>query len=178
MILIVGLGNPGERYLNTRHNIGFMLLDLLIKEKNPSKIKLSCDGELYKDSKYLYLKPQTFMNNSGISVAKVVDFYKVERIIVCHDEMDIDFCRIKIKKAGSSGGHNGLKSIDKHIGNNYERLRIGIGRPQNKEDVINFVLAEFNKDEKEKLSDFLDYCKNALVFLLNNNIQESQNKFH
>lgn len=178
MILIVGLGNPGERYSNTRHNIGFMLLDLLIKENNPSKVKLSCDGELYKDSKYLYLKPQTFMNNSGISVAKVVDFYKIERIIVCHDEMDIEFNRIKIKKAGSSGGHNGLKSIDKHIGNDYERLRIGIGRPQNKEEVINFVLEEFNKDEKEKLKDFLEHCKEALKFLLNNSIQESQNKFH
>ncbi len=177
MILIVGLGNPGEKYKNTRHNLGFMLIDEIL---NNTFIKqnLNCNGELYKKQNLLILKPLTYMNNSGESVKKVVDFYKPTRIIVCHDELDIPFAKLRIKQGGSSGGHNGLKSIDAFIGNNYERMRLGIGKPENKEDVINFVLHCFTQQENEQLKDFLIFSKQALEYLIENDIQKTQNLFH
>lgn len=177
MILVVGLGNPGEKYKNTRHNLGFMLVDSIL-DSSFIKQSLNCSGELYKKQNLLILKPLTYMNNSGESVKKVFDFYKPERVIVCHDELDIPFAKIKIKKGGSSGGHNGLKSIDNYIGNDYERLRLGIGKPSNKSDVINYVLNNFNELEISQLEEFLRYSKDALEYLLQNSIINTQNKFH
>lgn len=177
MILVVGLGNPGEKYASTRHNLGFMLIDKLLNSSY-TKQSLNCNGELYKKQNILLLKPLTYMNNSGESVKKVVDFYKPERIIVCHDEMDINFSKLKIKKGGSSGGHNGLKSIDNFIGNDYERIRLGIGKPDLKYEVINYVLDNFNENEKQELENFLNYSKDALEYLLDNDILKAQNKFH
>lgn len=177
MILVVGLGNPGEKYSKTRHNLGFMLIDNILNSSY-NKQSLNCNGELYKKQDLLLLKPLTYMNNSGESVRKVVDFYKPTRVIVCHDEMDIGFSKIKIKKGGSAGGHNGLKSIDSFIGNDYERIRLGIGKPEIKSDIINFVLSNFNKEEEQKLQDFLDYSKDALECLIAKDILTAQNKFH
>lgn len=177
MILVVGLGNPGEKYKNTRHNLGFMLIDKIL-DSSFKKQNLNCNAELYKKQDLLLLKPLTYMNNSGESVKKVVEFYKPERIIVCHDEMDIGFCKLKIKKGGSSGGHNGLKSIDALIGNEYERVRLGIGKPQFKYEVINYVLDNFSKEEEKELQSFLDYSKEALEYLISNDILKTQNKFH
>jgi len=154
MFLLVGLGNPGPKYKNNRHNIGFMVIDYLIDSLNPTEIKKKeFKGFLYKSKDILLLKPQTFMNLSGESVAAVKNFYKINNsnIIVIHDDLDLKFGAIRFKIGGSSGGHNGLKSIDKYIGNDYIRVRIGIGRPKDKKDVINFVLSDFNEKEREFL---------------------------
>ena len=176
MILIVGLGNPGGKYENTRHNAGFMVIDRLL---SPQAIKISNEkfqGELYKMGSLLLLKPQTFMNLSGKSVQAVANFYKPERIIVIHDDLDLAFGAMKFKIGGSSGGHNGIKSIDSLIGNEYERVRIGIGR--GKFDTINFVLGKFGEDEREILDETLNYAKNAVEFLIKNNIDETTRKFN
>lgn len=176
MILIVGLGNPGGKYENTRHNAGFMVIDRLL---SPQAIKISNEkfqGELYKMGSLLLLKPQTFMNLSGKSVQAVANFYKPERIIVIHDDLDLAFGAMKFKIGGSSGGHNGIKSIDSLMGNEYERVRIGIGR--GKFDTINFVLGKFGEDEREILHETLNYAKNAVEFLIKNDIDETARKFN
>ena len=151
MKLIVGLGNPGKKYEFNRHNVGFLAIDYLIDKFNASKISSKFKGELFKASDYLFLKPTTFMNLSGESVKLVKDFYKIknEDIIVIHDDIDLKLGALKFKRGGSSGGHNGLKSIDANIGNDYYRIRIGFGRPDRKEEVVNYVLSDFSKDELE-----------------------------
>ena len=133
MYLIVGLGNPGEKYKNTRHNIGFMVVNSIINSINPTPInKPQFRGELYKKNNLFLLKPQTFMNLSGESLLIVKNYFKIENIIVIHDDLDLAYGVIKIKKGGGNGGHNGLKSIDKLIGNDYIRVRIGISKPDKK----------------------------------------------
>ena len=176
MILIVGLGNPGVKYENTRHNIGFMVIDKLKDEKfiliNSEKFQ----GELYKKGSLLFLKPQTFMNLSGKSVKAVKDFYKPDRIIVIHDDLDLKFGAMKFKNGGSNAGHNGLKSIDELIGQDYERVRIGIGN--DKLNTINHVLGKFSSDENEKMPEILDYAKNAVLYLIQNDIALTTQKFN
>lgn len=174
MILIVGLGNPTKQYENTRHNIGFMLIDLLKNSDFVDVGSLKFQGELYKFKDILLLKPTTFMNLSGNSVKAVNDFYKPSRIVVIHDDLDLCFGTVKFKRGGSSGGHNGIKSIDNLIGNDYERVRIGIGRSGN---AASFVLGEFSKDEQEYLYKILNHCKNAVNELINSDINSVSQKF-
>ena len=174
MTLIVGLGNPTSKYENTRHNIGFMLIDAL-KNSNFTDVSSSkFQGELFKYSNLLLLKPTTFMNLSGNSVKAVNDFYKPQRIIVIHDDIDLPFGAMKFKKGGSSGGHNGIKSIDGLIGNDYERVRVGIGHDG---DAKNFVLGEFGDEDKKALDEILAYTKNAVCELLKSDINEISQKF-
>ncbi len=159
MKLIVGLGNPGPTYSNTRHNIGFMVVDSLIQNLQPSNIsKKSFEGELYKKGDLLLLKPTTFMNLSGKSVQAVANFYKInlDDILVVHDEIDIPFGAIKLKKGGGSGGHNGLKSIDTMVGKEYNRLRLGVDKPERKEMVAGYVLGRFNPKEESVLDRFVE----------------------
>jgi PTH1 family peptidyl-tRNA hydrolase len=152
MKLIVGLGNPGSKYEFNRHNVGFLAVDYLIEEFRANKESSKFKGELFKSNDFLFLKPTTYMNSSGESVVLVKNFYKLqnEDIIVIHDDIDLKVGALKFKRGGGSGGHNGLKSIDKMIGNDYYRVRIGVGRPENKEEVINYVLSDFTKDEFDK----------------------------
>ncbi|MBM0636762.1 aminoacyl-tRNA hydrolase [Campylobacter sp. VicNov18] len=167
MILVVGLGNIGVEYENTRHNVGFMLVDLVLKQGNfidltNSKFK----GELFKmNSSLLLLKPSTYMNHSGFSVKAVKDFYKCEKIIVIHDDIDINLGSLRFKKGGSSGGHNGLKSIDSLCGSDYIRIRIGVGKGEN---VISHVLGKFKADEEVILTKVLQHSKEALLELIKN----------
>jgi PTH1 family peptidyl-tRNA hydrolase len=129
-MLIVGLGNPGPKYQNTRHNVGFMVIDELINRLNPTKLSSSSfNGELYKTKNHYLLKPYTFMNLSGECVIKVKNFYKIEvdDIVVIHDDLDLPFGSVRFKKGGGHGGHNGLKSCDSFITKEYIRVRIGIG---------------------------------------------------
>ncbi len=177
--LLVGLGNPTQKYEKNRHNIGFMVIDKLIEEFGAIDIsKSQFKGKLYKSSKALLLKPTTFMNLSGESVVQVCKYYKIDitDVIVICDELDIDFGRIKLKRGGSSGGHNGLKSIDKHCSNEYIRVRIGIGKPQNK-DIIAHVLSDFNKEESKCLPKIIDFAKELSKELLTKELQEVQNSF-
>ena len=151
MKLIVGLGNPGNKYKFNRHNVGFLAVDYLIDKLNASKLSSKFKGDLFKSNEYLFLKPTTFMNLSGESVKLVKDFYKLdnEDIIVIHDDIDLKLGALRFKRGGSSGGHNGLKSIDENIGNDYYRIRIGVGRPERKEEVVNYVLSDFSDEELE-----------------------------
>lgn len=163
MFLVVGLGNPGNKYENNRHNIGFKIIDSLIEDFKAIHISnKDFLGELYKSHNLLFLKPTTFMNLSGKSVLAVKNFYKVQDILVLHDELDLPFGSIKFKYGGSSGGHNGLKSIDALCGNLYYRLRYGIGKPLEKEKVISWVLEDFTKEEIKLQKDLILHCIKAI----------------
>lgn len=164
MRLIVGLGNITKQYENTRHNVGFMLIDELLKSVSYTKItKSQFKGEAFKASNDLYLKPSTYMNLSGESVLALKQFYKIENqdIIVIHDDLDLKLGALKFKQGGSHAGHNGLKSIDSKIGNDYHRIRIGIGRPEFG-DVVNYVLGKFADEELQKLQAPFENTKKAL----------------
>ncbi|WP_096024424.1 aminoacyl-tRNA hydrolase [Campylobacter lanienae] len=168
MTLIAGLGNIGKEYENTRHNVGFMLIDLILKDGGYSDVSSAkFQGELYKNGSLLLLKPSTYMNSSGKSLKAVNDFYKPDHIIVIHDDLDIAFGAMRFKNGGSSGGHNGIKSIDSLIGNNYDRVRIGIGRSD--KSVIDYVLGKFDSSELEKLDGILSHAKEAVLALANSN---------
>lgn len=170
MILLVGLGNPGNEYKLTRHNVGFMVIDEILS--NHSHINLSSSkfkGELYKFSNFLLLKPLTYMNSSGESVLAVKNFYKPQKIVVIHDDIDLKFGAIRFKFGGSSGGHNGLKSIDNLIGNDYFRVRIGVGRDKN---VISYVLSNFKDEELIALKDIIKDASNASLEFQNKELKD------
>jgi PTH1 family peptidyl-tRNA hydrolase len=155
MLLIVGLGNPGSKYIGTRHNLGFEIvssLAALCKVDFTQKDKLSSEIAFFsvENEKILFVKPLTYMNLSGSAVSLVQNYYKIQlsNIIVIHDEIDIDLGRVKSKIGGGSGGHNGIKSIDGAIGNDYYRVRVGVGRPKSEFDISNWILEKFSKDER------------------------------
>jgi peptidyl-tRNA hydrolase, PTH1 family len=167
MLLIVGLGNPGAEYKNHRHNIGFMAVDAIARANGFSSWSRKFQGEISEGrlgpDKVLLLKPLTFMNVSGQSVAAAANFYKLSEadIIVIHDELDLDPGRCKVKTGGGNGGHNGLKSIDAHMGKDYKRLRIGIGHPGHKDRVNPHVLGDFSKADRDWLEPLLDAVAKA-----------------
>ena len=161
MLLFVGLGNPTRDSEDNRHNIGFKIIDAINKRFNLSKQKPKFKGLLttgnINEKKVYAIKPLTFMNNSGICIRELMEYFKInsEEIIVFHDDLDIDFGKIKAKFGGSSAGHNGIESIDKFIGKDYSRVRIGIGKPKNNIEVADYVLQNFDEEESlgiEKIS--------------------------
>ena len=157
MLLFVGLGNPTPNSENNRHNVGFKVIDSLNKNFKLSKQKPKFKGLLttgnIKDQKIYAIKPLTFMNNSGICIKELIEYFKinVEDVIVFHDDLDVEFGKIKAKFGGSSAGHNGIASIDKFIGKDYSRIRVGIGKPKNDIEVADYVLQNFNEDEIVKI---------------------------
>ena len=168
MWLVVGLGNPGTEYERTRHNIGFMTLDRLVGMSGAHAASSSSfHGELFKKSNLLLLKPMTYMNRSGIAVAAVRQFYKIEtdHVIVIHDDLDLPFGTLRFKKGGGSGGHNGLKSIDAMVGSDYIRVRMGIGKPPYKSQVTDYVLHEFSSQEQPLLAPWIDHAARATLEL-------------
>ena len=154
MKLIVGLGNVGKEYESTRHNVGFMVIDSYLKDVSfKEKNQAMYFEQNYSGEKVIFIKPTTFMNNSGLAVRKFVDFYKinVSDILVIYDDMDFEVGTFKLKLSGSSGGHNGIKSIISNLGTeNFKRVRIGISKP--KGDTINYVLGKFSKSEMDEIS--------------------------
>jgi PTH1 family peptidyl-tRNA hydrolase len=168
--LFVGLGNPGAKYENTRHNIGFRVIDKLVDDSNARDIsKFSFEGELYRSVDALFLKPTTFMNLSGKSVIAVKNFFKIdlEDIIVIHDDIDLPFGAVRFKKGGGHGGHNGLKSIDAAVGKDYIRVRVGVDKPQYKSQVADYVLSNFSSIESSKLDMLITHCAKACEELQN-----------
>ena len=153
MLLFVGLGNPTPDSENNRHNVGFKIIDEINKEFSLSKQKPKFKGLLTTGnigSKKVYaIKPLTFMNNSGICIRELIEYFKInaEDVIVFHDDLDVEFGKIKAKFGGSSAGHNGVASIDKFIGKDYSRIRVGIGKPKNGIEVADYVLQNFDEDE-------------------------------
>lgn len=180
MYLIIGLGNIGEKYQFTRHNVGFMVIDEITKNLTTSNInKTIFKATLLKSTYNLFCKPQTYMNNSGLSARSIKDYYKIEieNIIVIHDDLDLPFGTVKFKIGGGNGGHNGLKSLDSHIGKDYIRVRIGIGKPSHKSDVANYVLSDFSKEELNKLKDIIPHTIKAIQALKNEEIDVVKSKF-
>ena len=153
MLLFVGLGNPTPDSENNRHNVGFKIIDAINKEFGLSKQKPKFKGLLTTGnigSKKVYaIKPLTFMNNSGICIRELIEYFKInaEDVVVFHDDLDVEFGKIKAKFGGSSAGHNGVASIDKFIGKDYSRVRVGIGKPKNGIEVADYVLQNFDEDE-------------------------------
>ena len=172
MILFVGLGNPSPDSENNRHNIGFKIIDAINLKFSLSKQKPKFKGLLTTGnigSKKVYaIKPLTFMNNSGICIRELIEYFKIEpeNVIVFHDDLDIDFGKIKAKFGGSSAGHNGVESIDKFIGKDYSRVRIGIGKPVSTKDVVDHVLKDFDEEEKEELENMTKNITNSIPILL------------
>lgn len=182
MKLLVGLGNPGVNYENTRHNVGFLVIDALADEMGIEVTKKhgkSLLGQGHFDNcKVLLLKPQTFMNNSGEAVIEMLNFYKdrIEDLIVIHDDMDLDLGHIRFKAGGGTGGHNGLKSITSMLASNdYDRLRIGIGHPDDRNKVINYVLNNFKAEEKEILSKVIELSKEGLKKWCKHGVRKAMN---
>ncbi|WP_455757722.1 aminoacyl-tRNA hydrolase [Sulfurimonas sp.] len=177
-MLIVGLGNPGPEYEKTRHNIGFMVIDELIKRHNAQKLSSSSfNGELHKFKNYFLLKPLTFMNLSGDSIAKVKKFYKIEEVVVIHDDLDLPFGTLRFKHGGGHGGHNGLRSTDDKITKEYTRVRLGIGKPEHKGEVASYVLSNFNEDEQSHLGMWISTACDAIEFLLDNSMEDTSSKY-
>jgi len=153
MLVLVGLGNPEAKYKLNRHNVGFMTIDSIVANYKLAPYKTKFQSQIItkkiNDTPVIFSKPQTFMNLSGKSIGNILNFYKLkcENVIVIHDDLDLNLGIVKTKIGGSSGGHNGLKSLDSIIGKNYRRLRIGIGHPGDKTLVNNYVLGDFSKSE-------------------------------
>jgi PTH1 family peptidyl-tRNA hydrolase len=176
--LVVGLGNPTAKYAHNRHNVGFMVIDSLTEELSPTPInKAAFRGELAKTNDLLLLKPHTYMNLSGESVRAVYDYYKPDDIIVVHDDLDLPMGALRFKRGGGHGGHNGLKSIDKHLFNDYIRVRLGIGRPEHKSDVSNYVLHDFPKSQQACLNTIITKTKEAIITIKEESLESAQRHF-
>ena len=172
MLLLVGLGNPTPNSQNNRHNIGFKIVDAINQKFGLSKQKPKFKGllttGLINGKKIYAIKPLTFMNNSGICIRELIEYFKIdaENVIVFHDDLDIDFGKVKTKFGGSSAGHNGIASIDKFIGKDYSRVRIGIGHPKTNIEISDHVLQDFDEDEKEELSSITKNITESLPILI------------
>ncbi len=183
--LIVGLGNPGEKHAQTRHNAGFWFVDTLALKKNATfkqenKFKgevahFSCQGK-----KIWLLKPCTYMNDSGESIRSFCDFYKIstEQILVAHDEIDLPNGEVKIKWSGGHGGHNGLRSIFAHLNKNFWRLRLGVGHPGHKDQVVNYVLKKTNQKDREEIVAAIINAMNTLDELIAGDMEAAMRKLH
>lgn len=184
--LIVGLGNPGAKYEMTRHNAGFLAVDLLaIKENlNIKKLKYHAlvGDTVINGKKCLVMKPQTFMNNSGEAVGEACHFYKIppEKVIVISDDISLDVGKIRIKRKGSAGGHNGLKSIIAHLGSeNFVRIKVGVGKkPSADYDLVDWVLGRFPKELEKELKSALENAVDALPYIVNDEIDKAMNLFN
>ena len=168
MTLFVGLGNPGQTYENNRHNIGFRVIDALASALNAKDVsKNSFFGTLFKSNDILLLKPTTYMNLSGKSVQAVANFYKIEieDIVVIHDDIDIPFGALRFKQGGGDGGHNGLKSIDSLCSKEYNRVRIGIGKPEHRTMTADYVLSDFTSAQEQELETLLPHVQEACLAL-------------
>ncbi len=177
MILLVGLGNPTPDSKNNRHNIGFKIIDAINQKFALSKQKPKFKGLLttgnISNQKVYAIKPLTFMNNSGICIRELIEYFKigVEDIIVFHDDLDIDFGKIKAKFGGSSAGHNGIASIDKFVGKDYSRVRIGIGKPDTKISSADYVLNNFSEDEEKEVEKITGNIINSLSILIDKKLE-------
>lgn len=183
MFLIVGLGNPGSQYEDTRHNIGFKVVDNIAKEYNieinRQKFKGVCGEGFINGEKVILLKPTTYMNLSGESIREVVDFYKLsnDNVLVIYDDISLDVGRLRIREKGSAGGHNGIKSIIAHLGTDiFPRIKVGVGQPN--VDLVNYVLGKFTKEEMEVLNESIDASTKAAKEIISNDVKTAMNIYN
>lgn len=184
MYIIVGLGNPGKKYANTRHNMGFMTIDKLSEDLSIDVKKIKFKAEVGEGKlahhKVLLVKPQTFMNLSGESVQEIVNFYKIphENLIVIYDDLDIDVGTIRIRKKGSAGTHNGMKSVVGRLGfEDFPRIRIGIGSNKNR-DIIDYVIGGFAEKERDPLNKAIVQSAKAVESIIIDGIDKAMNKYN
>lgn len=183
MKLLVGLGNPGTKYQHTRHNVGFNAIRIIADKYEVLGFQDKFDGQMAKvkifDEQISLFMPMTYMNNSGIPISKIVNFYKIpiDDIYVIFDDLDLGVGRIKIKKGGGDIGHNGLKSIDNHIGKAYNKVRIGIDHPQDKIIVSDYVLSPFTNSELKKINTVLNFMAENNSMLLNKDFDRFMNLY-
>ena len=185
MKIIVGLGNPGKEYEKTKHNVGFLFLEYLEKRlefeiSKKFEESLICETN-YEGEKVVFVKPQTYMNLSGESIIKFKKFYKIsnKNIIVIYDDIDLKLGDIRLKAKGSSGSHNGMKSVIENLNTeDFIRIRVGIGAPEHKDDMINYVIGQIPKREREVLDESITNAKNSILEILENGIDRAMNKFN
>ena len=184
MLLFVGLGNPTLNSQNNRHNVGFKIVDAINKKFELSKQKPKFKGLLttgkINEQKVFAIKPLTFMNRSGICIKELIEYFKinVKDVFVFHDDMDIDIGKVKVKFGGSNAGHNGIDSIDKNIGKNYSRIRIGIGRPKNNSNSADHVLDNFSIDEKGNVEEVIKNIINSISILIDKDLDLFSSKIN
>ncbi len=184
MRLLVGLGNPGARYADNRHNIGFMVIDEIARAARAAPWRRKFQGEITEATldgeRVLLLKPQTYMNESGRAVSEAQRFFKIalEDIVVFHDELDLAPAKLRVKKGGGNAGHNGLRSITAQCGNDYRRVRLGIGHPGDKKAVHAYVLSDFAKAEQPWVEDLARACADHAGLLARAEDAAFQNKIH
>ena len=183
--IVVGLGNPGSEYELTRHNAGFRVIDALAKEYNIAinkpKFKALVGEAKIGDKKIILVKPQTYMNSSGESVREIIDWYKIsmDNLIVIYDDIDISFGKLRIRPSGSAGSHNGLKSVISLVGStDFKRVRVGIGKPPQNWDLINYVLGRFTKEEETDFEKVKNNARDAVKCIIDNDINCAMNKFN
>ena len=184
MRLVVGLGNPGRRYVQTRHNVGFMVIETLANRWNipadGKQLGALVGGGRVADGKAMLVRPQAFMNRSGQPVRSLMGYFKLESsdIIVVHDDLDLPFGRVQLKRGGGHGGHNGLRDINKHVGSEYIRVRMGVGRPPEGWDTADYVLGKWNPTEKTEIESILDRGADAVEGVLRDGIDAAMNVFN
>ncbi len=184
MVLLVGLGNPGARYVGTRHNVGFMAVQAIAKRHGVGPWRrpvqgVACEGTIG-GARVLLLLPGTYMNESGRAVAEAAHFYKLPLadITVFHDEIELPPGKVRVKVGGGIAGHNGLRSISEHIGNDYRRVRIGVGHPGHKDLVEHYVLSDFAKSEPRRVEALTEILADNVDFLVRGEDASFQNKVH
>ena len=184
MLLFVGLGNPGERYAGNRHNIGFMAVQAIAQRHDISPWRRKFQGVAVEGAigaeKVLLLLPGTFMNESGRAVAEAANFYKLDagHVVVFHDEAELTPGKVRLKLGGGNAGHNGLRSITEYIGNDYHRVRLGIGHPGNKDMMESYVLQDFAKSERPWVEALCDIVSDNVALLIEGKDSTFQNKVH
>ena len=184
MLLFVGLGNPGARYAGNRHNIGFIVLDALARAHRAGPWRKRFQGDATEvvigDERIILLKPETFMNESGRAVNEAMRFYKIDLkdVFVFHDELDLAAAKVRVKLGGGNAGHNGLRSITAHCGNEYQRIRLGIGHPGHKDAVHGFVLSDFSRAERDWVDDLCGAMADAAILLAHHEDASFLNKVH
>ncbi len=186
--LVVGLGNPGKEYAGNRHNVGFMVADLLASRVGGKfgRAKRAhtdvAEGRLgFGGPKLVLLKPLTYMNLSGGPVASLAQFFKVPvtNVIAVHDELDVPFGQVRVKRGGGEGGHNGLRSMSKSLGSKeYARVRVGISRPPGRQDPADYVLADFSSSERKELDFLVDRAADVVEAVITEGVEWAQNKYH
>tara|TARA_B100000029_G_C17357015_1_gene881099 strand:- start:195 stop:755 length:561 start_codon:yes stop_codon:yes gene_type:complete len=184
MLLLVGLGNPNPNNKNNRHNVGFQIIDAINQKFKLSKQKPKFKGLLttgtIDEQKIYAIKPLTFMNSSGVCIKELTEYFKIEvkNIFVFHDDMDIDVGKVKVKFGGSSAGHNGIESIDKNIGKNYSRIRIGVGRPKNNSGAAEHVLDNFSSEELQSMSEVTKNIIESISILIKKDLDLFSSKIN
>lgn len=184
MHLVVGLGNPGGRYARTRHNVGFLVAER-VAARTGASIERKLFGALVGEGsvggqKVVFAEPQQFMNLSGQAVASLVGFYKLpaEQVVVVHDEMDLPFTRLRVRPGGGHGGHNGIRDVQRALGNGFTRVRVGVGRPPAGWDPADYVLATWSAEEQAELDSVVDTAADAVECVVRDGVQAAMNRFN